>query len=193
MDFFSNIAELIDGYAANFTIAKKDDGELIVSVYPKLDKDKNSAQAAIKPLVLTASPEELDQQFFTVVTTPLGKIRSLAEQTVEFAKAADKAVEKGTGKKPVKKTEKPVEQTKDMFAEAEKKVDDDVIAEGKKVLAESRGTESPPLEKTNPNLAEQAKTDTPAEEDVPDNVDTETGEVTETPAEEEKITDDEEW
>lgn len=121
MEFFKRLSELIDGYDLQIVLQKTRD-TLSVSIFPKIkeaekDKDKLSK---IKPLVLSGTPEELDNGFFDAIEQPLAKTNGLFTNIAEFVeqiqevkdgieKDAKKEAEKKTGaiaKKVVKKTEK---------------------------------------------------------------------------------------
>lgn len=89
---FQNFASMLgDGDTLNITITKKSD-KIIVSLVPKLAKTKEDVQKKIAPLVLSGTPDELDDGFINAITSPIQKATGIISNAKEFEKAAEKAV-----------------------------------------------------------------------------------------------------
>ncbi len=91
MPFFSNLADRISGYTLQLTITKDGD-KLTVMVYPKVS-EKDEIQKQITPLLMTGTPTELDQEFFTALGTRLDSAKDAANQIKNYEKGLTKAVE----------------------------------------------------------------------------------------------------
>ncbi len=70
MDFFKQLSQIIDGVDINLTIRKSGD-ELTLLLQPKAVKE--SSKTLIKPLSMRATPQELDEVFFSTISNPVKK------------------------------------------------------------------------------------------------------------------------
>lgn len=97
---FNNFASMLgEGDTLNITITKKGD-KIIVSLVPKLAKTKEEVQKKIAPLVLSGTPDELNDGFINAITSPIQKATGIISNAKEFEKAAEKAV---SNSKPISK------------------------------------------------------------------------------------------
>lgn len=87
------------------TIVANDDGTLSVTIIPKAKKDSENAAALNTPLLLTATPSELDGEFIGIITSYNNKRQSLAEQ-LEATEAVLEAAKKEAASKAVKAVKK---------------------------------------------------------------------------------------
>lgn len=109
MDFFTRLSELITGMQLTMTIKEKN-GKITVSVLPDgIDK--------VLPLIITATPEELDAQFIEKISKPIeqaGLVINATEFEKSIASAAKKSTPaKGTTGKKEAATEEPEEHDED--------------------------------------------------------------------------------
>lgn len=71
MSYFNNFHQILrDGDTVNMTIMKKGD-ELTISLMPGISCIEDSAKEYMKPLIITATPVELDKDFFEIITEPI--------------------------------------------------------------------------------------------------------------------------
>lgn len=115
---FKEIADLAKFTSIHLIITAAGDQELKVAVLPQAKEGANPALC--QPLILTATPEELDEKFVSVLTDYKAARKSL-EESLEDAKlvmeaagkaARDKATSATkTAAKPAPATAAPVEKT----------------------------------------------------------------------------------
>lgn len=98
MDFFKIIKELATGMDITVRIKEKN-GKLTVGITPEI---QNSSR--IVPLVMTGTPEELDEGFMDNVAAPLGETKTQLLNLELHKKSIDEHVEeeKEEPKKPAK-------------------------------------------------------------------------------------------
>jgi len=107
MSFFQKIYELADGADLAINIKRKNE-KLTVSVLPSNAKN-------VTPVIITGTPEDLDNGFLDTVTRQLEKAGELQLEIVasmaneeEWPKKKDKTAKEAKEKdKPAKKTEAP--------------------------------------------------------------------------------------
>lgn len=116
MDFFKTIKELATGMDITIRIKEKN-GKLTVGITPEI---QNSSR--IVPLVMTGTPEELDEGFMDNVAAPLGETKtqllnlelhkkSIGEHVEEEKEDTKKSTKSSVKKKPVKKKATPKKKT----------------------------------------------------------------------------------
>lgn len=123
---FQNFASMLgDGDTLNITITKKSD-KIIVSLVPKLANTKEDVQKKITPLVLSGTPDELNDGFINAITSPIQKATGIISNAKEFEKAAEKAVSnsKSAGKPSSDPKKKEEEDRKAKYNEAIKSADE---------------------------------------------------------------------
>jgi PRTRC genetic system protein E len=91
-------ALLKNGGSINMLIAGNKDGTLSVTVLPKPSKTGDDTAALSTPLSLTATADELDAEFVTLLSNYVGSHESLAEQ-IENTNAILEAAKKESQKK----------------------------------------------------------------------------------------------
>lgn len=91
-------ALLKNGGSINMLIAGNKDGTLSVTVLPKPSKTGDDTAALSTPLSLTATADELDAEFVTLLSNYVGSHQSLAEQ-IENTNAILEAAKKESQKK----------------------------------------------------------------------------------------------
>lgn len=106
---FQELNKLIaDGQSLNFVVTKKGDS-LTVSVLPQANNLKDEAKNKISPLVLTGSPEDLDNEFISTISEPLQKASGLLlnmetfEQQLSESQKSSKAAEQANKAEKEKK------------------------------------------------------------------------------------------
>lgn len=123
---FNNLASMLrDGDTLNITMTKKGD-RLIVSLVPKLANTKEELQKNIVPLVLSGTPDELEEGFINAVTSPIQKATGIISNAIEFQKSAEKAAtgSKGRSSKTSSDPKKKEEDRKAKYNEAMKLADE---------------------------------------------------------------------
>lgn len=106
--FFSQIKELAKTTSIHLIITASGEDELKVAVLPQSREGVNPALT--QPLILTATPEELDEKFLSVLTTYKAKRKSLEESLEEATlvmEAAGKAAQESATKATQKAAKKP--------------------------------------------------------------------------------------
>ena len=92
VQFFSQLAELIEGADLNINISKKE-GIVMVSVLPK-SKAKDKALNLIKPLIMSGTADELDKGFIEAITRPVTEAKGFMHNVSEFEKSIEEARKK---------------------------------------------------------------------------------------------------
>lgn len=150
MEFFKKISEL--GVTnIDIKIVEKN-GSISVSFMPKsMAKDK--ALELIKPLMLTGTAEELDAEFFNIISEPVKKAAGIISNVESFEKTTEEAdknkAEKKTepkekGESPAPKPQKAVKEEKPKPSSPHQKYED--------ALTEIVGVEGFELHKKNRDL-----------------------------------------
>lgn len=116
MNFFSQLSEILTDDVPFKIVATKSKGQLTMSIVPDVS-DTN-----LLPLSASGSPEEMDQQFFAVLSEPVRQSGLIAQTKV--TKTEKKTTEKAKEEKKEKKEEKPVAQAPSLF-------DDDKVDKAK--------------------------------------------------------------
>ena len=91
-NFFSNIASL-ENFNISFSISNTD-GTMTISVVP-LEKSKDATLKNLQPLSISGTSEELDKEFFNIITKPLQNTISLISNANAYIDQK-KAMEKST-------------------------------------------------------------------------------------------------
>jgi PRTRC genetic system protein E len=128
MNFFQQLHQL--NADMDLTIRfKEKNGKYTLQVLPNI-----GSKSVIQPLIVTGTPEELDAEFFNLVTAPLLEAKASLANAKEFKESVDKTAAKETvekkkpakskpasKKKPVKKGAKPVKKVVEKKAKAKAK------------------------------------------------------------------------
>lgn len=107
-NFFKNIHSL-NVSDLKLTIARID-GQLTVSVLQKID-DKLESLSEIAPLILTGTPEELDEKFFEIISKPIQAVEQLIDSTNELMKQIEEAKKENEKKSKSTSTKDEVKET----------------------------------------------------------------------------------
>lgn len=119
---FKKIASMLgDNDTLNITIARKGD-KMIVSILPKVHKVKDDIQKKITPLVLSGTPDELEEGFIDAISSPIQKVTGLLANAREFEKSVEKATVSGKPSPDPRKKEE--EGRKAKYNEAIKRADE---------------------------------------------------------------------
>lgn len=103
---FQKIDNLIaDGQSLNFVITKKGDS-LTVSVLPQANNLKDEAKNKISPLVLSGTPEDLDNEFISSISEPLRKASGLLLNMEAFEKQLSESQKSSKAAEQANKAEK---------------------------------------------------------------------------------------
>ena len=85
--FFNQLSQMMtDGVTISLTVHRLN-GNLTVSVFPKLKGLKDEAKKHLQPIVLTGTAEELDEGFFNTVAQPVQKACGLLSGMKSFEEA----------------------------------------------------------------------------------------------------------
>ncbi|WP_286851103.1 MULTISPECIES: hypothetical protein [Sphingobacterium] len=93
-NFFQAIAALKIAGNLNLTIKQLEDGRMIVSTTLNNDRIGDNARKNIIPLNLTATPKELDQEYFKRISTPIKKTSGLLMNMESYLKSLEEANKK---------------------------------------------------------------------------------------------------
>ena len=114
MNFFQKISTL-GVESLEIKIVNKQN-TLSVSILPK---SNSKTMETLKPIVITGAPEELDKEFFNIVSSPIEKTVSLISNIEEY----EKSLEDVKAVKAEKEEKKKAESKKKETAKAEKSTD----------------------------------------------------------------------
>ena len=114
MNFFQQISTLGVESLEIKIVNKKN--TLSVSILPK---SNSKTMETLKPIVITGAPEELDKEFFNIVSSPIEKTVSLISNIEEY----EKSLEDVKAVKAEKEEKKKAESKKKETAKAEKSTD----------------------------------------------------------------------
>ena len=117
MNFFQQISTLGVESLEIKIVNKKN--TLSVSILPK---SNSKTIETLKPIVITGVPEELDKEFFNIVSLPIEKTVSLISNIEEYEKSLE-AVNAEKEEKEEKKEKKKVEAKKKEATKTEKSID----------------------------------------------------------------------
>lgn len=101
MEFFKQLAAATKGVDVSITLKEKN-GKFTMSLLPNVGDGSR-----VKPLLVTATPEELDTDFFNLVTRPLHEAARIISNAEDFKKSVTEAVEEDKPKPAPKKATKP--------------------------------------------------------------------------------------
>ena len=118
MNFFQQISTLGVESLEIKIVNKKN--TLSVSILPK--SNSKTIEIFVKPIVITGVPEELDKEFFNIVSSPIEKTVSLISNIEEYEKSLE-AVKAEKEEKEEKKEKKKVEAKKKEATKTEKSID----------------------------------------------------------------------
>ena len=110
--FFTQINQMMNQGVDITLVIRKKDGQLMVSTMPKSNGLKDEAQNLIVPLNLTGTPEELDADFFSMISQPIQKATGLLTNMSNFEKQAEIAEENSKAAKEKKANEEKVAKEK---------------------------------------------------------------------------------
>jgi len=106
-------------------------GNIVVSVLYKDGACGDKAAKVIPPLVFSASPEKIDDCFFTDITTAMGTTIEILSSMAQYQKQQEKAKQSAQGEKSKSnKADKPKAEVLDKYAAAMLKADE-LEAQGK--------------------------------------------------------------
>ena len=114
MNFFQQISTLGVESLEIKIVNKKN--TLSVSILPK---SNSKTMETLKPIVITGAPEELDKEFFNIVSSPIEKTVSLISNIEEY----EKSLEAVKAVKAEKEEKKKVEAKKKEATKTEKSID----------------------------------------------------------------------
>ncbi|WP_343559581.1 hypothetical protein [Sphingobacterium sp.] len=93
-NFFSQINQLDISGTLKLVVAKKENGQLIVSILMDNEQCSNKERKTIPPLNLAALPEELDRLFFDTITEPVNQTASFFTSREQYMKNLSSAMSK---------------------------------------------------------------------------------------------------
>lgn len=130
MNFFKSLSEMVsDGTDLNITVRKTGD-ELTVSLLPKAQKLEDKAQNKIRPLVLSGTPEELDNGFVAAITDSVSKSVGLLSNMADYEASVKQAEKESKMKKEKEDREKKeAEANKKKFDKLMEKAESQIEAE----------------------------------------------------------------
>lgn len=130
MNFFQNIYDLQSAGDWNIVITQTAENKLAVSVTVKNPKT-SEATRNIAPLTLEGTPQEFDEQFFTMITAPIQRTSSLLRNLETYTKQVEKTDQKNSSdKKGTQKESKPINEKTRKYEDGLKKADE-LEAQGK--------------------------------------------------------------
>lgn len=121
-NFFTQLKSVIGQAELQINIKSKGE-ELTVMINPKSSAN-DPALSNIQPLILSGTPEELDEGFFNGISEPLSRVTGLMINIEEFEKSASKAdeeskVKKAAEEKLKKQQESEAKKINDLIKKAE--------------------------------------------------------------------------
>lgn len=124
MNFFQTIYDLQSAGAWNIVITQTAENLLAVSVTVKNPK-ASEATRHIAPLTLEGTPQEFDEQFFSMITTPIKRTSSLLRNLETYTKQVEKTEPKNSSeKKGALKESKPVDEKTKKYEDGLKKAEE---------------------------------------------------------------------
>ena len=88
---FVEISELMSDRDMITLVLAKVNGKVSVSVMPTKKGLKDEAKNNLSPILITGTPEELDQQFINIIKQPLQKATGLLTNMEKFEKSMEVA------------------------------------------------------------------------------------------------------
>lgn len=118
MSFFSRLAELVgEDYIVHIAVQKKGNS-LSVSVLPKSAHDKSTTKGTIVPIVISGSPDQIDQGIISAIAQPIQSLNQLVVSGDAFVKQEKKSSKPTTVKTEPKKEEPKKEENTLQFDKA---------------------------------------------------------------------------
>lgn len=118
MSFFSRLAELVgEDYIVQIAVQKKGNS-LSVSVLPKSAHDKSTTKGTIVPIVISGSPDQIDQGIISAIAQPIQSLNQLVVSGDAFVKQEKKSSKPTTVKTEPKKEEPKKEENTLQFDKA---------------------------------------------------------------------------
>jgi len=141
MNFFNSISEMLNDTELQLNIKKKGD-QLTVMIMPKAEI-KDGAIANIKPILITGSPAELDEEFLSIIHQPITTATGIMSNIATFEAGASKlAKENEVEKKKAEQDKKEKEAKLKKYAALMTKFDafkkDNKIKEAVAVLKQAK-------------------------------------------------------
>lgn len=120
---FTKFASMLgDGDSLSITITKKGDN-LITSILPKKADLSDTGKDHLSPLVISGTPEELEDGFIDAVITPIQQAAGILTNMREFEKGIEAAeANSKAAKKEKERKEKEEKERKDKYKEFTEKV-----------------------------------------------------------------------
>lgn len=123
MSFFKSISEVIGSVDLQLNIKKK--GDVISVMVTPRGNIKDKAAENIAPLVLSGTPEELDEGFANAVKAPIQKVSGIISNIETFEKGAEHlANENAAAKAQAEKEREEKELRKKRYAAAMRKAEE---------------------------------------------------------------------
>lgn len=121
---FKELASMLgENDTLNITIQRKGE-KLITSIIPKVYKIKDDIQKQITPLVVSGTPEELEEGFIEAISSPIQKSIGIITNVREFEKSTEKATSGNKGKNTTDLKKKQEEENKAHYQKAMKRADE---------------------------------------------------------------------
>ena len=122
--FFKKLSEIMTaGTTLNLTVHHQN-GILTVSVLPKVKGLKDDAKKHLLPIVLTGTPEELDEGFFDTVSQPVQKASGMLSNMKSFEEGLARVeAEKKEVKEQKRAAEKKADERKKQYDKLMAKAD----------------------------------------------------------------------
>lgn len=93
-NFFSQINQLDISGTLKLVVAKKENGQLIVSILMDNEQCNNKERKTIPPLNLSALPEDLDRLFFDTISEPINQTAAFFTSREQYMKNLSSAMSK---------------------------------------------------------------------------------------------------
>lgn len=108
MKFFTQFAQLLKTHNVNMTMSYEDSNIMTIAIFPKAKTDiSNVSQGGFPPLIISGTPEELDESFFTkVVEMAMQKTGGIITNIKFFATEMKKKEEEAKNKTEAKELAK---------------------------------------------------------------------------------------
>lgn len=123
--FFQHIDQLMTEGIDLTLVIRKTQGQLTVSLLPRMNGMKDHAQNHLVPFIVSGTPIELDTGFLNAICRPVQRAAGLLTNMAQFEKAAEKAV---SNSKPVKeqktKEDKATREKREKYEKAFKKAEE---------------------------------------------------------------------
>lgn len=111
-NFFTQLNEISGGTEIIMAFKSDSDGKLTVSLHSKNTDVKDKAKNHIPPLVVTETPENLDEEFFEAISKPFKKSLGLLDGMKNYEAQLDKAEKETKAAKDLQEKEKKAKEEK---------------------------------------------------------------------------------